>query len=62
MVIPNAPGAGASEVWNSGDYRNYVRNMMTNFETQYNRRREAESSVNQRGMQPEFSTGSRNDN
>jgi hypothetical protein len=51
MAKPSVPGAGTSDVWNSGEYRNYVRNMMTNFGSQYNRRREVESSVNQPGRQ-----------
>jgi hypothetical protein len=49
MARPSARADGTSEVWSSGEYRNYVRNMMTNFGSQYNRRREAENSATEPG-------------
>jgi hypothetical protein len=51
MAKPSVSGAGTSEVWSSGEYRNYVRDMMTNFGSQYNRRREAETSASDPGRQ-----------
>jgi len=51
MAKPSVPGAGNSDVWSSGEYRNYVRDMMTNFGSQYNRRREAETSASDAGRQ-----------
>lgn len=51
MAKPSVPGAGTTEIWSSGEYRNYVRDMMTNFGSQYNRRREAETSVSDPGRQ-----------
>jgi hypothetical protein len=51
MARSNAPGTGTgtSDVWNTGEYRNYVRNMMTNFGSEYNRRREAENAIDRPG-------------
>jgi hypothetical protein len=49
MAKPSVAGAGTSDVWSSGEYRNYVRDMMTNFGSQYNRRREAETSASDPG-------------
>jgi hypothetical protein len=51
MAKPSVPGTGTSDVWSSGKYRNYVRDMMTNFGSQYNRRREVETSVRDSGRQ-----------
>jgi hypothetical protein len=54
MSRPSAPVTGISDVWNTGEYRNYVRNMMTNFGSEYNRRREAENAVSRPGWQMYF--------